>query len=61
MALICWNVWRWRCEELFEKKRPSLAQKLELIKLHILEMERAFDISPIHQRREENNVVLGEV
>lgn len=49
MAQICWQVWCWRCSDLFEGKRLSLAHRVELMQQSISETQTAFAIGPTHQ------------
>lgn len=57
MAIICWNVWRWKCEDLFEERRPSIDHKVGFVHMNIADMERAFDFCSAQHRGLRNNVV----
>lgn len=43
MAIVCWNLWRWRCGEVFDNEVPPLGYRLELIRRSVEETGRAFN------------------
>lgn len=60
MALLCWKLWKWRCQDLFEQWRFGIDQKVEDVQMSICEMEWAFKIGPVHRVRKWHCNVLGD-
>lgn len=51
-AQVTWSVWRWRCTELLDGYKHSLAYRIEFTRTSIQEMEKAYSTGPLHQGRE---------
>lgn len=46
MATICWVIWKWRCQKVFEMEGLNCSQKIEQIRMLLREMESVYVTCP---------------